>query len=169
MNVLFIDKKRKEIERFEPNGTIFYQDKNCPNNLVDEELQKYFQNFWVGSSSTKYKYISPKEFCPYMGPQTIERLDAEEFGFCITWSFLYANERLSHPDRKVAAKELQKTIIEAAKKSIQEGGLDDYEYVMKYFQKKIRVILKEMEPELQKINETFGTNLKLDNRTLIIK
>jgi hypothetical protein len=158
MSVLFIDKKLKEIERFEPNGSIAYNSTICPNDFLDKELEKYFSD---------YKYISPKDFCPYYGPQQMENLSSEEVGFCVTWSFLYTNERLMYSDRKIAASKLAERVLKAAKEVIWEENLDDYEYVMRYFDKRIGQILNQMDVEIQKINKVFGTGFKLDQRTLL--
>jgi hypothetical protein len=165
MNILFLDKNKKEVERFEPNGSRFYEAKNCPSEFLDQELTNFFEEF-------KFQYIRPNEFCPYYGPQSIEH--EYQGGFCITWSFLYAMERLGNPSRKLTSTNMTKNIIERAKKFVYETDpnlinkkMYDFDFVMRYFEDRLAKILESSNTEIEKINQLFGTNLKIDERILL--
>jgi hypothetical protein len=165
MNILFIDKNKKEVERFEPNGSRFYETELCPNKFLDQELTIFFKTF-------EFKYINPSDFCPYFGPQTMET--GYESGFCVTWSFLYAMERLGNPSRKLTSYNMTKNIIERAKKFVYETDpnlinkkMYDFDFVMRYFEDRLAKILESSNTEIEKINQIFGTNLKINERNLL--
>ncbi len=95
-NFLIYDKNRNEIERFEPHGSHTI-DEFDPTSL-DTTLAKYFKD------SYGIRYVKPLDFCPLVGPQTIQELGSdiihlgEKSGFCQYWSFWYANIRLQNPN-----------------------------------------------------------------------
>jgi len=101
-NVLIYDKVNNTLERFEPHGqvslSVFHPD------LLDRSLPAMFQK---RVTDRPIKYLSPQAFCPVKGPQLIEEIEREKLGIrfasgkglCSVWSFIYANLRLSHPNK----------------------------------------------------------------------
>jgi len=80
-NLVAIDKKNLQIERFEPNGDFrpeFDQ-------MIKEHIVKPF--------FSEYKYVEPLEFCPQTGPQNYDT-NCPEGGFCSVWTTLYGHARL---------------------------------------------------------------------------
>lgn len=101
-NMLIYDKINNTLERFEPHGQITLEDFNPQ--LLDVSLPIMFQKHVTGQV---VKYISPKAFCPVKGPQVLEEIERARLGInfvdgrglCSVWSFIYANLRLSYPDK----------------------------------------------------------------------
>ena len=91
-NALFIDKKEKTAERYEPHGARSYQ-------IFDDfEYEKFDKN--LGSYLKKkygLEYIPPSNFLPALGPQSFEHY-IDESGYCATWSLWYIDMRLSYPN-----------------------------------------------------------------------
>jgi serine/threonine protein kinase len=156
MNILVYDRKLNEIERFEPNGSSSYSNEICPEKEADLSLKKYFNELGI-------KYISPLDFCPKIGIQKIyEKETDDENGFCVTWSFLYANERLLYPELS------RKQVIDSMKKRL-EKSIEKYESLRDYFEDRISQVLSFYKDELDKINRELNTNYYLDGRTLTVK
>lgn len=89
---LFVDKKNKTAERFEPNG-YFYESSSSLNGLyqkADAAIRGFFENFGL-------IYIPSLDICPANGVQLQEQ-DGLFFGFCSTWSVWYMDMRLTYPD-----------------------------------------------------------------------
>jgi hypothetical protein len=157
VNILVYDRELNEIERFEPNGSIFYQDKDCNAQKADEILSDYFSKLGI-------KYIPPIDFCPNFGVQyKYENDSKEEREFCVTWSFLYANERLLHPELS------RKDIVEKMEERLGKK-IETYGSYTKYLNDRIKQILAFSKNEIiDKINSELGTKFYLDGRTLTVK
>jgi hypothetical protein len=94
-NALLIDLVDRTAERFEPNGCY------TTNNDLDGKLSVFFKSIGIK------KYISPIDFNVYEGPQILhgkfikemnpnieyDKLTAKA-GYCLSWSFLYLDNRL---------------------------------------------------------------------------
>ncbi len=89
-NILYIDKIKKEIERFEPNGGYITDN-------FDDDFSIYLKKYFPW-----YKYIPTLDYCPKVGPQAEigEILCPENSGFCVTVSQIYGFLRLMNPDYK---------------------------------------------------------------------
>ena len=88
-NLIIIDKKHKRIANFEPHGNF------SPNqDVIDLKLNLFFKDILPG-------YIVTKGF-RVRGPQTLDPFinltRGESTGFCLGWSLLWADMRLSYPD-----------------------------------------------------------------------
>lgn len=94
-NALLIDLVYKTAERFEPNGCY------TSNNDLDTKLSNFFKSINIP------KYISPIDFNVYKGPQILHGQFIQEMlpdidydklssksGYCLSWSFLYLDNRL---------------------------------------------------------------------------
>ena len=96
-NYLIYDKKINEIERFEPNGSSNPIGINYNYNLLDEMLEKKFNQYDM-------IYISPKKFLPKISFQSIDAYDkknrkiGDPSGFCALWSMWYTDNRLFYSD-----------------------------------------------------------------------
>jgi ankyrin repeat protein len=95
-NMIIYSKITNEMERFEPAGGMFLRDK-----MLDEKLREYFTKL-----IPNLKYVSPSEYMK-TGFQTIDlaftKYDVhigDPGGFCLAWSYWYADMRLSYPSIK---------------------------------------------------------------------
>lgn len=115
-NYLIIDKTKKTLERFEPNGL-------GGNNILTrvygiEALDEVLSN---STREHGYQYIPPQDFCPRIGPQLLEHYQNEAGersdlgGFCTFWSIWYADRRLKYPD--IPPKELIEKLIDQFQKN----------------------------------------------------
>ena len=101
-NMLIYDKVNGTLERFEPHGQITLDIFNP--GLLDRSLPVMFEK---NISRKPVRYIAPEAFCPVKGPQVLEEIAREKMGItfnvgkglCSVWSFIYADLRLSNPDK----------------------------------------------------------------------
>lgn len=118
-NVLIYDRKRKELERFEPHGgrsqkhwckvamegdgkyrdTLMAQqlpNDYCDGKSLDRAIVKHLKPI-IGFET----YIPAKAYCPYLGfqsRQALKKQGVDPEGFCQYWSIYYIDLRLSNPD-----------------------------------------------------------------------
>jgi ankyrin repeat protein len=99
-NIIIIDNKLKEIERFEPIGSEHPFEFNYNPVELDRQL-KYF----LKDILKDYKYISPLEFLPKIGFQSIETSEhyqhkkiGDPNGFCAGWANWWADMRMTYPN-----------------------------------------------------------------------
>ena len=95
-NIIFIDKKNKTIERFEPNGASSPIGFNYNPELLDTLLKNKFASFFED-----YKYYKPSEFLPLIGFQMLENIESNRCkrigdpnGFCGVWSTWWVYQRM---------------------------------------------------------------------------
>ena len=167
-NILIVDTKNKNVERFEPQGSITYTSRfTCPQSFADEELSEFFSEYG-------YQYLSPKEICPFIGPQEeYEKQKGlrQEEGYCVTWSMIYANLRLENLSEN---KEIMKNMTNDITKYMMDifrdgkGEMKSYELIDIYFQDRLNILMKYFQENLDKINHTFGTTLQIDQRSLLL-
>jgi len=86
-NILFYDVDKKQIERFEPNGTNPPKDLNYNNELLDKLIENVFKEI-----DKDIKLLKPKDYLPIIGFQILENLDnnkckriGDPNGFCAIW------------------------------------------------------------------------------------
>ena len=101
-NFLIYDKKRKELERFEPNGQMETLDPECFGwTGLDEELKRIF-NKYVQKGMVKTA-LPPLSFCPeefqVIQAQEGEDLPSDIGGWCGVWTVWYAETRLLNPNK----------------------------------------------------------------------
>lgn len=172
MNMILLDKKNKEAERFETHGSI--EEMHYPIDKLDDLLKEWFEK------NLGYKYIPPKEFCPRIGVQILVEYPNQSYydfsGFCATYSFTYALLRLLNPnkDRKIIAEEIFNTLGSIALKNYKSTYgkypppySDPYKFIVEYLYTWVPEILRSGESSIHEINEYFGTNFVLDERTLV--
>lgn len=88
-NIIIIDNVDKTYERFEPNGSMPYDD--IINNILDTNFRKLF-------NLVDYVFIKPFEFCPRIGPQ--KKLKGTLLiGSCIIWTLWFTEQRLKYPNK----------------------------------------------------------------------
>jgi hypothetical protein len=89
-NILLFYTDTKEFERFEPHGQTSFASPSI-NAAVDFLLSH-------ASELKNFKYVSPREFCPLLGPQSkefqSEKAQQYKTGLCAYWSFLYFHLRV---------------------------------------------------------------------------
>lgn len=106
LNMVLIDNKTKEIERFEPIGTVVIE-KTCN---IDSILANMFP---------KYKYFSPIDFCPNISFQGVDKALRRQLklqpepGFCAIWSLWYLDTRLLN--KTIDRAELIESILDRIK------------------------------------------------------
>ena len=115
-NILIYDLETNEIERFEPYGYRYPFNFNYYPDLLDSELQEYFENKMDGI----IKYIKPSEYIPRVAFQTIESIEqnkniGDPGGFCSAWCLWYANKRIQYPN--VGRKKLIQKLLRLIKSS----------------------------------------------------
>lgn len=99
-NYVIIDRVKRTMERFEPNGSSILESL-MSEAYGDTELNKVLTQT---AKTHGYKYLKPSDFCPRIGPQEMERLQLDKAregdlaGFCTFWSIWYADRRLRHPN-----------------------------------------------------------------------
>ncbi len=113
-NYIIYDKKKNEIERFEPYGYSnikgFYYDSN----LLDKKLKLYFSSIFDG-----VKYFAPKDYMDKISFQHFDSIESETKqygdpgGFCAVWTIWYADMRIKYYkiDRNILIKKLIRNII----------------------------------------------------------
>ena len=112
-NILFWNRRKNILERFEPNG------KNPPINfnynpdLLDELLLQKLKKFNIES---KFTYLKPKDFLPEIGFQMIENLENETCseigdpnGFCTVWCIWYIYQKSQNLE--ISSKEIVEELI----------------------------------------------------------
>lgn len=88
-NIIIIDNIEKTYERFEPNGSMPYDD--VINDLLDKNFRKLFK-------LEDYTFIKPIDFCPSFGPQ--KKLKGTLLvGSCIIWTLWFTEQRLKYPNK----------------------------------------------------------------------
>jgi len=120
-NILFIDLKKREAERFEPYGKTRKFSKN--EQAVADHFDQLMKEMFAKINFTFYK---PSRYIPKKGPQYIEEKkiyfqksnqtseqESDPEGFCGAWSLWYADLRMTN--RKKSRKRLLKKSIKKLK------------------------------------------------------
>jgi hypothetical protein len=99
-NFLIYNSITKEMERFEPNGEIV--NNRCLKNpkMIPHLIDLFHKN--VKKDMIK-SFYEPLDFCPAKSFQLIQNNDGtkhkKEKGFCLSWSYWYADTRLRNPNK----------------------------------------------------------------------
>lgn len=112
-NYLIFDKRRNEMERFEPYGQTPPLNFNYNMDLLDKILQMKFSRF-----VNNFKYYRPTDYLPKVGLQFLDNFERNSFkigdpgGFCALWSVWYVDNRIKYMDidRKILVHKLIKQI-----------------------------------------------------------
>ena len=156
-------------ERFEPGFLIL-------NDPMDSALYNLFGDIHVN-------YLEPSKYVTNQAVQNLVESSAllidDLEGFCVMWSFLYANERLiSKSSREKVADDLLKRLVSRSKGLIigeyvlgeKKHAKDILDYtndiVIYFIIDRINQILSQESKKIDLINQKFGTNFKLVNRAL---
>ena len=114
-NILFIDKKNKIIERFEPYGIYPPKELNYNPTTLDLLLENKFSFY-------NLKYISPDKYLPKIGFQVIENLETpyckqigDPNGFCAVWCIWWIYHKLLNLE--VSSQDLAEKLINKIKLS----------------------------------------------------
>ena len=115
-NYIIYDLIKKEVERFEPNGSYNPHKFNYNPDLLDILLEKKFKKI-----NNKINYIRPKDYLPKVGFQLLDAMENRKFkrigdpgGFCAAWTVWYVDMRLSN--QNVSRDQLIKEIIKKIKR-----------------------------------------------------
>jgi hypothetical protein len=153
-NILVIDTATREIERFEPHGVVSYDRGECPQQQIDELLETYFRDFI---------YYSPKQICTYVGPQKYFEENMLKYGFCLTWSWLYGIERLNGMPRNESINDV---LLEKAK-AYKKENYSDFDAMLVYLYSNLEEVNQFNQTILDKINDRFGTQFRIDKQRLV--
>ena len=116
-NMIIYDKTNKEIERFEPNGSV-YGDSCIDVDDIDTRIKNMINKHFPGKVR---KAIPPLGFCPLNNFQFIESqeegaLTTDPNGFCAAWTIWYTDLRLSNPNKT------RRQVVEMAMKKLKSKG-----------------------------------------------
>jgi hypothetical protein len=109
-NMLIYDTQTNELERFEPYGAYPPINYNYYPSVLDSQIEMYFKRL-----VPKLKYITPSNFLPSLGFQSIETYSSfkckrigDPDGFCAAWALWWADNRIknSHINRKDLSEKL---------------------------------------------------------------
>lgn len=111
-NCLIYDTQLKELERYEPHGSVNYGKENAN---IDRQIRELFisgKNPLIGG---KVKYFTPPDYCP-IGFQALpaKHSEGDPLGFCHWWTVYYMDLRLSNPDMN------RSTLLRKAKASMEK-------------------------------------------------
>ena len=121
------------VERFEPHGARAYEIfKDYIYEKLDIKLEKYFRETYG------LEYIPPINYCPALGPQTLEHYITED-GYCATWSLWYTDMRLAYPDTD--RETLVKGMFDKLHDKLTKGTLT--EYLLSYARQVYAVMVSE--------------------------
>jgi hypothetical protein len=142
-NFLIYDSNTKELERFEPNGFIYYECYNPPN--LEAKLKKLFNsNVQEGMIEKVY---APMSFCPTRSFQALQCSEGKEkpgdpVGFCTAWAAWYADTRLANPNKT------RKQVVEMGLKKFEDEPGSMTQYIRSY-----SVFITKAEELLRKSND----------------
>ena len=137
-NIIIIDFKLKQIERFEPHGSDSPNGMNYNKNLLDTLLKNKFDSYKLN-----FKYLSPEDYLSKIGFQIKEFYElkndylGDPNGFCALWCTWWTEIRISNPDINIY--KLQKLLF----KEISNNNLSykklirDYSYFITKFRDNI--------------------------------
>jgi hypothetical protein len=97
-NILYINKQKNIVERFEPHGSSYPYNFNYNPKLLDNLLHNKFKNIL-----NEVTYISPSEYLPRIGFQILDISETminknigDPSGFCTLWCIWYMEYRLKY-------------------------------------------------------------------------
>lgn len=163
-NILIFDKENRVVERFDPNGSVFVDDANylAVSEKIDETLREITRG--IG-----FSYLPPSEFCPRLGVQQFERF-FKDTGFCVSWSLLYAEERLkSKVSREYFAENLMEDIIVSNPRLKAKTSEETFRNVETWLESRIDEIFTGMDAYYQQLSKQLGVNVSYRDRKLLLQ
>lgn len=102
-NVILVDNKKREIERFEPMGSHFTKSYN--ETTLDSTFSKILKNIMTEVTNEKYTYNSPIDFQNIYDFQNISgeeflSYEGETLGFCAAWIIWYIDHKMLNENIK---------------------------------------------------------------------
>lgn len=162
-NILIIDNQERIIERFDPNGATAIGS-NPEYEKVTESLDRLLDDF---SKKMEYLYVSPEVFCPRIGVQAIEGAFSGEIGYCVSWSILYAEERLTtYQSRSWVSANLLSEIVRKYNLKGRSSNQTS-ENIERWIHERIANIFEQMDRLFKILSEALGLNVKYVGGKLI--
>jgi glutaredoxin len=126
-NFLIYDSKRKEMERFEPNGVM---SNPCYNPPKYEDKIKAIFNKNVQADMIEEMY-APLDFCPVINFQKVQNWEDEKKptdppGFCAAWAAWYADTRLANPNKS------RDQVIELSMEKLKDDPISFTKFIRSY-------------------------------------
>ena len=102
-NVILVDNKNREIERFEPMGSHFT--KSYDETVLDSKFSQILKNIMFEVTNVKYTYNSPIDFQNIYDFQNISgeeffSYEGETLGFCAAWIIWYVDHKMLNQNVK---------------------------------------------------------------------
>ena len=135
-NIIIIDNKNKEIERFETYGISNHSED------IDDILEKYLKNTMFEITKKKYTYNAPADYQNIFDFQALSlehiRYMNECIGFCVAWVFWYLEHKLLNPNLK------SKKLIEKLKNKLLEDDKSILNSIRSYANKLDKFMVKKL-------------------------
>ena len=121
-NIIFYDKFKNTLERFEPYGDVPYIESKSLDQFVEDLGKKYI--------NPNLKYYSPKEIMGEVGFQVISNDNqayvkklGDPVGYCLAWTIWYIEMRINNPDTdpKKLIKDVKDNIVNSNNKNPTES------------------------------------------------
>ena len=160
-NIIFIDKNKKIIERFEPHGKMGNKSLYYNYKLLDRNLKSKFNILFP-----EFTYYSPDDYLETISFQTIENnmynfceIIGDPNGFCAIWCIWWVEQKLKYPfyDSKTLAFKLIKRM--------RQYNINFKEFIRNFSMKISSLRDEELKKHKIDINDWLNSNY--DNNTLI--
>ena len=134
-NVLFYDKKKSTLERYDPHGPTPEYLQRKRSKIMDVDLVEYFTD--IGLIKSRADYYAPIDFCPRWttwqkgleGHQFLQNLQSNDFsGSCSTWCMWYIDERLGNPNKD------RDTVIQDSIAEMKKSSRGFTKFIKNYYQ-----------------------------------
>lgn len=165
-NMIIIDLVNKEIERFEPNGSIIIYEFNYNPQLLDVLIIDFLK-IHIGE---EYMYYKPEHFLPKIGIQMIEsnkhikeKIFGDATGYCAGWILFYARYRVFYPDYD--RKELYDEIV----RKIKESNLSFKAIIRNFVSNIVRYRDRFLSNIKKTINDWYNERIDSDSLTIFKK
>lgn len=160
-NILIIDNQERIIERFDPNGATKYEGDSLEKALsaLDNELDRF-------ARSIGYFFATPEVYCPTIGIQAVEMAFTKKTGYCVSWSILYAEERVqSHESRTWISNNLLKEIVHKYD-LIRPTDEETAAAVENWMNERIKTIFMDLREHFTELSEAIGIQVQYNPQGL---
>ena len=153
--VLIFDNQQKVLERWDPAG------QSSSEQLLDRSIRSLDEVLTNFANEVGYTYLSPIDFCPRLGIQEIESEFSGKMGYCLSWSVIYAEERLkSSAPREFLAEDLLKVMVESY-------GVTDALSIQDWLDRRIDEIFSRMDRLYTELSTALGNPVRYVDGKLV--
>jgi hypothetical protein len=168
-NIVIVDRKLKTIERYEPNGFLDSKvsfSRRETGTMVDL-FEKADDELYSLAKQKGYTYEPPLYFCPKIGAQQIEIDFGGSDGYCVTWSLLYAIERI---ESGLSNKEIAANFIDilAKRYALSSSGKESVpKQIETLLKTKVYAIFGSMDDIYVKLSASLGVKVRYEQGKLV--